>query len=93
MINWFECILNLWFALLAAVFALLAACDKSQDQSSPAQAVAPPPLAEVRLGYFANVTHAQAVLGVSSGEFQAALGPTKLTTKVFNAGPELIEAL
>jgi NitT/TauT family transport system substrate-binding protein len=39
------------------------------------------------------VTHAQAVLGVSSGEFQTVLGSTKLTTKVFNAGPELIAAM
>jgi NitT/TauT family transport system substrate-binding protein len=80
------------FAALAALFGLLIACDKGQNQSPQAQAGAPP-LAEVRLGYFANVTHAQAVLGVASGEFQAALGQTKLTTKVFNAGPELITAL
>ena len=75
----------------ATLFVLLAACGKSQTQSPSTQA--PHPLPEVRLGYFANVTHAQAVLGVSSGELQAALGPTKLTTKVFNAGPELIEAM
>ena len=77
---------------LVILSALLADCDKSQNQSSPTQS-GPPPLAEVRLGYFANVTHAQAVLGVASGEFQSALGQTKLTTKVFNAGPELITAL
>jgi NitT/TauT family transport system substrate-binding protein len=51
------------------------------------------PPAELHLGYFANVTHAQAVLGVSSGDFQKALGDTKLEPKVFNAGPSLIEAL
>jgi len=45
------------------------------------------------LGYFANVTHAQAVLGVADGEYSAALAPSKLDTKVFNAGPSLIEAL
>jgi len=78
------------FCALAALFGLLAGCDKGPGQF-PEQA--PPPLAELRLGYFANVTHAQAVLGVASGEFQAALGQTKLTTKVFNAGPELITAL
>jgi len=50
--------------------------------------------AEVRLGYFPNLTHAQAVLGVASGDFQNALGAeTQLTTKKFNAGPELIAAL
>ena len=47
----------------------------------------------LRLGYFANVTHAAAVLGVADGTFQTALGSTKLTTQVFNAGPAAIEAL
>ncbi len=51
---------------------------------------------QVRLGYFANVTHAPAVLGVASGDFQSALGRPGLVTlepKVFNAGPEAMEAL
>jgi NitT/TauT family transport system substrate-binding protein len=52
------------------------------------------PLAELRLGYFANVTHAQAVLGVANGDFQKALGVTKLKAlSPFNAGPSLIEAM
>src|SRR5580698_10005535 len=52
------------------------------------------PPAVVSLGYFPNLTHAQAVLGVASGDFQSALGAdTQLTTKKFNAGPELISAL
>jgi NitT/TauT family transport system substrate-binding protein len=51
-------------------------------------------LTEVRLGYFPNLTHAQAVLGVSSGDFQTALGnDIQLTPKKFNAGPALIAAL
>jgi len=45
------------------------------------------------LGYFANVTHAAAVLGVADGTFAKALGSTKLQTSVFNAGPAAIEAL
>jgi len=48
---------------------------------------------EVRIGYFANVTHAQAVLGVHSGDFERAVAPATFSTKVFNAGPSLIEAL
>jgi NitT/TauT family transport system substrate-binding protein len=52
--------------------------------------VAAPPL---RIGYFANFTHAQAVLGVANGEFASAVAPSKIETKVFNAGPGLIEAL
>lgn len=75
-----------------AVLCLLVACGKSEDQNASPGGGAPP-LAEVRLGYFANVTHAQAVLEVASGELQAGLGGTKLATKVFNAGPELIQAL
>jgi NitT/TauT family transport system substrate-binding protein len=51
------------------------------------------PPTEVRLGYFGNVTHAQAVLGVASGDFANAVAPAKFSTKVFNAGPSLIEAL
>ena len=47
----------------------------------------------VRLGYFPNVTHAAAVLGVSNGTFQEALGTTKLEATTFNAGPAAIEAL
>ncbi|MVQ43895.1 aliphatic sulfonate ABC transporter substrate-binding protein [Microbacterium sp. MAH-37] len=50
-------------------------------------------LDELRLGYFANVTHAPALVGVSEGLFQGALGDVKLKTEVFNAGPAAIEAL
>jgi NitT/TauT family transport system substrate-binding protein len=53
----------------------------------------PKPVSQVRLGYFANLSHAQAVLGVSSGEFEKAVAPAKFSTKVFNAGPSLIEAV
>ena len=48
----------------------------------------------VNLGYFRNLTHAVALVGVERGTFQNALGPNvKLATKTFNAGPALIEAL
>ena len=76
----------------------LIGCSKSEPSnaptaSTPAVPAAPAPLDEVRIGYFANVTHAQAVLGVASGDFAAAVAPAKLTTHVFNAGPSLIESL
>ncbi len=60
---------------------------------SPASPPAPPVAPKVRVGYFANIAHAQAVLGVSSGEFAKAIAPAELETRVFNAGPSLIEAL
>lgn len=47
----------------------------------------------LRLGYFANLTHAQALLGVASGDFERAIAPAKLSTNIFNAGPSLIEAI
>jgi NitT/TauT family transport system substrate-binding protein len=48
---------------------------------------------ELRLGYFANVTHAPALLGVQEGFFADELGDTELETQVFNAGPDVVEAV
>lgn len=80
-------------SLLVIVFLgfAISGCNKS-DSPSPSGGGAPA-LTVLRVGYFANVTHAQAVLEVASGELQTALGPVQLQTKVFNAGPELIQAL
>ncbi|WP_350001475.1 ABC transporter substrate-binding protein [Pseudarthrobacter sp. WHRI 8279] len=49
--------------------------------------------AELKLGYFGNVTHAPALVGVSQGYIAEELGGTSLSTQVFNAGPAAIEAL
>jgi NitT/TauT family transport system substrate-binding protein len=77
---------------MVGVLAVVGGCKKDGPGTTVGSAEAPPP-DEVKLAYFANVTHAQAVLGVHSGDFEKALAPSKLTTKVFNAGPELIEAM
>jgi len=48
----------------------------------------------LRLGYFPNVTHASAIVGVEGGIFQEKLGNNvKLDTSTFNAGPQAVEAL
>jgi NitT/TauT family transport system substrate-binding protein len=48
----------------------------------------------LRVGYFPNINHAQAVIGFNNGDFQKILGNnTKVETVVFNAGPSAIEAL
>jgi NitT/TauT family transport system substrate-binding protein len=47
----------------------------------------------LRLGYFPNINHAQAVIGVGNGDYQNALGDVKIESQVFNAGPSAIEAL
>jgi NitT/TauT family transport system substrate-binding protein len=39
------------------------------------------------------VTHAPALIGVEEGLFAAELGDTTLTTQVFNAGPDVVEAV
>ncbi|MBE2997760.1 ABC transporter substrate-binding protein [Nocardiopsis sp. HNM0947] len=48
---------------------------------------------ELRLGYFPNVTHAPAVVGVEDGTLDEALGDVDLNTQTFNAGPDAINAL
>lgn len=48
----------------------------------------------VHLGYFPNITHAPALVGVQEGIFQKALGPDKLATpSIFSAGPAENQAL
>jgi sulfonate transport system substrate-binding protein len=48
----------------------------------------------LRLGYFPNVTHATALVGVEQGIFAEALGDNvTLETSTFNAGGQAIEAL
>src|SRR5262245_15323518 len=59
-------------ALLSLLALLSFGCDKPQSEVSAHQAAA---LSELKLGYFANATHAQAVLGVDSGEFSQAISP------------------
>ena len=48
----------------------------------------------LRIGYFPNINHAQAVIGLGNGDFQKALG-NSITVQpfLFNAGPSAIEAL
>jgi len=48
----------------------------------------------VRVGYFPNITHSQAIAGMVKGVFQKELGPdVKIEIKIFNAGPSVIEAI
>ncbi|MFD8493196.1 ABC transporter substrate-binding protein [Amycolatopsis sp. NPDC059657] len=75
-----------------ALSAGLAACSRAD--SDPAPAAAPQnTAAEVRVGYFPNVTHAPALIGVKKDFFKKELGSTKLTTQTFNAGPDEVNAL
>jgi NitT/TauT family transport system substrate-binding protein len=87
-----------------ALALLLAACGTGDDaggasnteaKANPgakanAEAEAP---TTVRLGYFPNVTHASAIVGVEKGIFEEKLGDDTLEVSTFNAGPAAVEAL
>ena len=48
----------------------------------------------VRIGFFANINHAQAVIGLGRGDFQKIFGDNvEVKTQIFNAGPAAIEGL
>jgi NitT/TauT family transport system substrate-binding protein len=83
--------------LVAALALLGTACGGGGSSSSSSSGSAATAGTEapttVRLGYFPNVTHATAIVGVESGIFKAALGPNTLQTQTFNAGPAAVEAL
>lgn len=75
---------------LGLVAAMMAGCASAAADPGSGSGDA---VTELRLGYFANVTHAPALVGVEQGLFDEALGEVDVTTQVFNAGPAAIEAL
>ncbi|MDH6127099.1 aliphatic sulfonate ABC transporter substrate-binding protein [Kitasatospora sp. GP82] len=80
---------------------LLSACgygSKSADKTDAAPAAAAASGAKlsadtVKIGYFPNLTHGTALVGLKDGIFQKELGATRIKTQTFNAGPAEIEAL
>lgn len=79
-------------AVLVAGTAGMAACGGSAGE--PGAASMGGKASVVRVGYFPNITHSQALIGFARGDFQQALGSdVALEAKVFNAGPAVIEAL
>lgn len=69
-----------WNPILTLLATLLAACNRSQD------------VRPFRLGYFPNVTHGQAIVGIDDGTIASALGGP-FDPRLFNAGPAAMEAL
>lgn len=81
---------------ISLVAALVAACaaTAAQPPNVPNPAPAASDAATLRLGYFPNVTHAPAIVGVGQDIFGDALGPAvRLETATFNAGPTAVEAI
>jgi NitT/TauT family transport system substrate-binding protein len=80
-------------AVLGAGVAVATTAANNADPGSANAAAATSPATELKLGYFGNITHATALVGVQKGFIAKELGGTKLSTQVFNAGPAAIEAL
>ena len=79
------------------VVGVLAACSSDDDPSSTTDDNSPAAVAEItalRLGFFPNVTHAPAMVGMQNGFFKETLDPMgiKVSPTVFNAGPEAVTA-
>src|SRR6202158_513548 len=71
------------FGILAAVLLIAATAVHAQQKPTV-----------IRVGYFPNITHAQALVGRANGQFEQALGQGgRVEWKAFNAGPSAIEAL
>ncbi|MDQ0764732.1 aliphatic sulfonate ABC transporter substrate-binding protein [Streptomyces canus] len=88
------------FAVMAALPLLtLAACgygSEAKDDGTAKVAAGAKKidgLDSVKIGYFGNLTHGTALVGVNKGFFQKELGATKASYATFNAGPSEIEAL
>ncbi|GCE21037.1 ABC transporter substrate-binding protein [Dictyobacter kobayashii] len=84
-------------AFLLLLSLALAACgsdsNTSTNSSNGGSSQSSSPVT-VHLGYFPNITHAVALVGVANGTFARALGNNTLdASKTFNAGPALMEAL
>jgi NitT/TauT family transport system substrate-binding protein len=83
-------------AFLVVLASILAACGASSQASggaTPDSSTNSGPV-DLRLGYFANLTHAPALVGVSKGYFKDALASNvRLTTQTFSAGPAEVEAI
>src|ERR671929_157093 len=72
------------------VFAQSASSTKTNSNTSTGSSS----VKTLRIGYFPNINHAQAVIGFGNGGFQKALGENvNIQKTVFNAGPSAIEAL
>jgi NitT/TauT family transport system substrate-binding protein len=83
-------------ATIAALSLLATACsraDRGDESSTGTTAQDKGAATELRLGYFPNVTHAPALIGLDKGLFEKELGSTKLTRQEFNAGPNEVAAL
>ncbi|HEX6886510.1 MAG TPA: ABC transporter substrate-binding protein [Candidatus Nanopelagicales bacterium] len=83
-------------ALAAVAMLALAACSSgTAAEPGASDSGAPEQVKTLRLGFFPNLTHAPALVGLQEGLFKSALkdlGVT-VTPTAFNAGPDAVSAL
>lgn len=58
-------------------------CSKNQEADNT----------KVRIGYFPNITHSQALVGKAEGQFKKAFDNQEIEWNMFNAGPSEMEAM
>ncbi|MFD7143545.1 aliphatic sulfonate ABC transporter substrate-binding protein [Streptomyces sp. NPDC059919] len=88
-------------AALPLLIGALASCGYGSQSEEPADKKANAAAdgakklsaSEVRIGYFPNLTHATALVGIQEGLIAKELGATAIKPQTFNAGPSEIEAL
>lgn len=75
---------GLWSAVALVVLPSMLACGVAWAKDKTV----------IRVGYFPNITHSQALIGLANGAFQKQLGKAvEIQPVAFNAGPSVIEAL
>ncbi|MFZ3100645.1 MAG: aliphatic sulfonate ABC transporter substrate-binding protein [Desulfitobacteriaceae bacterium] len=82
--------------ILIVLSSVLTACASQKESPKATDSPKAPESKNVtvRVGFFPNITHAQALIGKAEGTFQNSIGETnKIDWKMFNAGPEEITAL
>lgn len=86
---------SLVIVVVAAVLALTACSPSTSNTSAQASRSAADPVKTLRLGFFPNLTHAPALVGLQDGLFTAALSElgVSVTPTAFNAGPDAVSAL
>ena len=85
--------LSMAFLLSISLIGGLVGCSSNKEEGSAAANKVEQNV-NVRVGYFPNITHSQALVGKDQGSFQRAIGQTnKIDWKLFNAGPAEVEAL
>ncbi|MEY2634148.1 MAG: hypothetical protein RIS75_88 [Actinomycetota bacterium] len=80
---------------VAALAALVLTSCSSSTATNDETSAAPEAVTTVRVGFFPNITHAPALVGIQQGLFKSALKPlgVTLTPTAFNAGPDAVTAL